>query len=175
MSNISFNFGHNVHDNADPWGRKDSGNKDVNGTNNERDFWIDICCKKIKTMVAQITETVRKANRTEINMDLGQHRSSNGKTGKFENREWLSSEDLPVKGSKKFKIDNVREAKRNKTGVLAYVDLSAGKTKRVWSLRKGFTLDIIMDQLGTKTEKWKGKTISLYRGGSEGQYVNAVQ
>lgn len=111
-------------------------------------------------------------------MDLSSYRgkeSSNGR-GKFENRDWLDSQkDLPKKGPSKWKIDGVREAKKNKTGILAFIDVTSGSKKRVMSLRKGFTLDAFMDELGTNTDKWKGKSISLERGGDEGQYVNVAQ
>jgi hypothetical protein len=93
----------------------------------------------------------------------------------FEKRDWLTAEDLPSKGSKKWKVDGTRDAKKNKTGILIYVDLSAGKLKRVMSLRKNFTLDMFVAELGTNSDKWTGKSIDLERGGSEGQYVNVSQ
>lgn len=108
-------------------------------------------------------------------MDLAKFRNGDGKRPKFENRDWLASTDLPKNGSSKWRVDGVREAKKNKTGIIAYIDLTSGSKKRVMSLRKGFTLDAFMDELGTNTDKWKGKSISLERGGDEGQYVNVAQ
>jgi hypothetical protein len=109
-------------------------------------------------------------------MDLSKH-ASGKKQPKFENRDWIDSQvDLPAKGSKAWKIDSVRAAKDTKKskGVVCYVDLTAGKTKRVMSLRKGFTLDAFIEELGSETDKWIGKSIRLERGGSEGQYVNVA-
>lgn len=93
----------------------------------------------------------------------------------MEQRDWIAPEDLPKKGSSKWKVDGVRDAKKNKTKILLFVDLSKGKIKRVMSLRKGFTLDNFAEELGTKTEKWVGKFVDLERGGDEGQYVNVSQ
>jgi hypothetical protein len=110
----------------------------------------------------------------ENNMDLAKHVS--GKEPKaFEKRDWLTVEDLPAKGSSKWKVDSARDAKKNKTGILIYVDLSKGKLKRVMSLRKNFTLDAFVAELGTNSDKWVGKTIELERGGNEGQYINVSQ
>ena len=95
---------------------------------------------------------------------------------KFENREWIDSQtDLPKKGAATWKVDAFREAKKKTKGIVGFVDLSLGKVKRVMSLRKGFTLDAFVDELGANTDKWPGKTISLERGGSEGQYVNVSE
>jgi hypothetical protein len=107
----------------------------------------------------------------EKTMDLSKQVSGK-KRDSFEKRDWIAPEDLPVKGSSKWKIDGTRDAKANKTGILIYVDLTRGKLKRVMSLRKNFTLDQFCDALGTNSDKWAGKTIDLERGGSEGQYVN---
>jgi len=107
----------------------------------------------------------------ENNMDLSKQVSGK-KREAFEKRDWIAPEDLPAKGSSKWKIDGARDAKKNKTGILVYVDLTRGKLKRVMSLRKNFTLDQFVDALGANSEKWAGKTIDLERGGSEGQYVN---
>ena len=204
MGGTDFEFGHNVRDNADPWGRSTgpdgtrrkasrSGDALTQSPDTDtgpvsEDCWKDTNCQcascqwqninvaKILEMANNITETVRKANRTESNMDLGNYRSSKNGRPKFENRDWLDSQkDLPKKGSSKWKIDAVREAKKGTKGIVAFVDLSNGSKKRVMSLRKGFTLDAFLDELGTKTEKWIGKSISLERGGSEGQYVNVAQ
>ena len=106
-------------------------------------------------------------------MDLSKQVSGK-KREAFEKRDWIAPEDLPAKGSSKWKVDGARDAKKNKTGILVYVDLTRGKLKRVMSLRKNFTLDQFVDALGPNTEKWSGKTIDLERGGSEGQYVNVA-
>lgn len=107
----------------------------------------------------------------DTNMDLSKQVSGK-KRDTFEKRDWIAPEDLPEKGSSKWKVDGCRDAKKNKTGILVYVDLTRGKLKRVMSLRKNFTLDQFVDALGANTDKWAGKTIELERGGSEGQYVN---
>jgi hypothetical protein len=109
----------------------------------------------------------------EKEMDLSKQVSGKKKDS-FEKRDWIAPEDLPAKGSSKWKVDGARDAKKNKTGILVFVDLTRGKLKRVMSLRKGFTLDNFVDELGPKTESWKGKSIDLERGGSDGQYVNVA-
>jgi hypothetical protein len=109
-------------------------------------------------------------------MNLAGERSTNKERSSFEKRDWLDPQkDLKAKGSTKWKIDDVREAKKNKTKILAFMDLSNGSKKRVMSLRKGFTLDALIDNLGANTDKWKGKSIDLERGGAEGQYINVAQ
>jgi hypothetical protein len=107
-------------------------------------------------------------------MDLSKAVSGK-KREKFENRDWIAPEDLPKKGSTKWRIDSVRDAKKNTTGILVYIDITRGKVKRVMSLRKNFTLDNFVEALGPNTDKWPGKTIDLERGGTEGQYVNVSQ
>jgi hypothetical protein len=104
-------------------------------------------------------------------MDLSKQVSGK-KRNDFEKRDWIAPEDLPTKGSSKWKVDGTRDAKKNKTGILVYIDLTRGKIKRVMSLRKNFTLDMFVEALGANTDKWAGKTIDLERGGNEGQYVN---
>jgi hypothetical protein len=106
-------------------------------------------------------------------MDLTKQVSGK-KKDTFEKRDWITPEDLPAKGSSKWKIDGARDAKKNKTAILVFVDLTRGKMKRVLALRKGFTLDNFVDACGPITEKWKGKSIDLERGGSDGQYVNVA-
>ena len=108
-------------------------------------------------------------------MDLSKQVSGKKERTKFENRDWIAPEDLPKKGSSKWKIDGARDAKKNKTGILIFVDLTRGKVKRVMSLRKGFTLDAFVDVCGSNSDKWKGKSIDLEVGGNEGQYVNVSQ
>jgi hypothetical protein len=107
-------------------------------------------------------------------MDLSKQVSGK-KRAAFEQREWIAPEDLPKKGSAKWKVDSARDAKKNTTGILVFVDLSRGKLKRVMALRKNFTLDNFVEALGPHTDKWTGKTIDLERGGGEGQYVNVSQ
>jgi hypothetical protein len=110
------------------------------------------------------------------NMDLSKERSSKKGREKFENRDWIDSQkDLPKKGGANWRIDSAREAKKNKTGILLFIDITSGSKKRVMSLRKGFTLDAFCDELGPNTDKWIGKSIKLERGGNEGQYVNVSQ
>jgi hypothetical protein len=211
-----FNFGHNVRDNADPWGRntepddKDyTERKPLSSRREERfsskvlasdsvsengSYWqdgelkgwffarldvfeSDAFQKMILLRLNSIKEEIRQIAGKET-MDLSSYRGkeSGNTRGKFENRDWLDSQkDLPKKGASKWKIDGVREAKKNKTGIIAFIDVTCGNKKRVMSLRKGFTLDAFMDELGTNTDKWKGKSIQLERGGDEGQYINVAQ
>ena len=105
-------------------------------------------------------------------MDLGKQRSkSSGKGGKkFEQRDWVDVTDLPRKPSQ-WKVDDFRAAKKG-SKLIGFLDITLGSKKRTMGLRKGFNLDNIMDQLGTNTDKWKGKKLELERGGSDDQYVN---
>jgi hypothetical protein len=112
-------------------------------------------------------------NKEQTKMDLSKEVSGK-KRNDFEKRDWIAPEDLPAKGASKWKIDSTRDAKKNKTGILLYVDLTRGKIKRVMSLRKNFTLDMFVEELGSNSDKWAGKTIELERGGAEGQYVNVA-
>jgi hypothetical protein len=133
-----------------------------------------VMCANVPSNHVIKPEDVKTELEYKDDMDLSSHVS--GKEPKqFEKRDWLTVEDLPKKGSKKWKVDGTRDAKKNKAGILIYVDLSAGKLKRVMSLRKNFTLDAFCAELGTNSDKWLGKFIELERGGSEGQYVNVSQ
>jgi hypothetical protein len=119
---------------------------------------------------------IQSDRQAEGNLDFKPQRSSTDKRPKFENRDWIDPQkDLPKKGSAKWKVDAVRESKNKAKGILAFMDISNGPKKRVMSLRKGFTLDAIMDVLGTNSDRWIGKTLNLERGGSEGQYTNVAQ
>lgn len=103
-------------------------------------------------------------------MDLGNLKGSGG-NGRLP---WLNAED--IKDSDKLKVDECREprATKKKSNVVVFIDVTvaSSKKKHTWAIRKGFTLDSLIDLLGSETDDWKGKTVPVVRGGDEGQYVN---
>jgi hypothetical protein len=110
-------------------------------------------------------------------MDLGKYKSKD-RTGKFEKRDWIDASDFPKNKPRKWRIDGWRDSKKKgkeARGIIGFVDLTAGKLKRVMSIRTGFTLDAFCDELGTNTDKWAGKFILLEPGGSDNQYINVAQ
>lgn len=101
-------------------------------------------------------------------MDLG-HLKGKGGSSRLP---WLDGQCIPEKGAT-LKIDAAREPrKKGSTVVFLDVTVSKDKKKYTWSIRKGFTLDALLDLLGTDTDTWVGKSIPVVRGGDEGQYVN---
>jgi hypothetical protein len=134
-----------------------------------------MCCNVLPNHTIRPEDVSNQGELEQMDLKGHVNQNSAGKKGSFEKRDWLDTKDLPKKGSSKWKIDGTRDAKKNKTGILIFVDLTNGTKKRVMSLRKGFTLDAFCDELGTNSDKWTGKTISLERGGSEGQYINVSQ
>ena len=105
-------------------------------------------------------------------MDLGSHRSKEGKVGKFKQRPFLKAQDIPAKGCN-AKLIEMRQAPKQMEYSDFLLDLTIKKKEYTWGLKsQTMTLDMLIDELGTKTEKWAGKTIKLVRGGSKGQYVN---
>jgi hypothetical protein len=107
-------------------------------------------------------------------MDLGSHYDKDAKKGggKFKQRPFLKSTDVAAKGST-AKITDVREAPKQMQYSDILCDLTIGKKEYTWGLKsKSITLNMLIDELGKRTEKWIGKTIKLVRGGNKGQYVN---
>jgi hypothetical protein len=109
----------------------------------------------------------------ENTMDLGSHYDKDAKSGgKFKQRPFLKAEHVAAKGSS-AKITDVREAPKQMQYSDILVDLSIGAKEYTWGLRsKSITLNMLIDALGKRTEKWIGKTVKLVRGGNKGQYVN---
>jgi hypothetical protein len=108
------------------------------------------------------------------NMDLGQHYDKDSTKGskKFKQRPFLKAKDIPAKGCT-AKIIEFREAPKSAEYSDFFMDLSIGKKEYVWGLKsKSVTLNMLIDELGKRTEKWTGKTVKLVRGGSKSQYVN---
>jgi hypothetical protein len=104
MSNTDFNFGWNQKaDNADPWGRNtgpdgktplpEADNSDSGPVshdyfcNCDECSWLEINCNQIKSMIQNVTRTVRQANRhLKGNKDMAQFstdtNAQQGKTGR---------------------------------------------------------------------------------------------
>lgn len=103
-------------------------------------------------------------------MDLAKYKSKKSDSSNNDRLPWFDGHALPKKGGTVV-IDAVREP-RKAGNVLFYMDITLGKKKYTWSMRKGFTLDALIDQLGTKTEKWTKKKVAVVPGGDDGQFVN---
>lgn len=103
-------------------------------------------------------------------MDVSNLKGSGGS----ERLPWLDAEDIQDKD--KLKIDDVREPRqtKKKNPVVVYLDVTVASSKKkyTWSIRKGFTLDALIEALGGETDDWKNKNVNVVRGGNDGQYVN---
>ena len=109
-------------------------------------------------------------------MDLGKHHSGKkGNKGGHERRPFLKAADLPKKGNLTVTIEEVREAPKAMQYSDLLCDLSNGTKKWTWGLRAGFTLDALIDKFGKNSDKWKGKKLTLTKGGDRGQYINVAQ
>ena len=107
-------------------------------------------------------------------MDLKSHRSKDrpGKSQKFARRPFLKAKDIPARGMK-CKIIDFRTAPKQMEYSDFLLDVANGKKEFTVGLRsQTVLLDMLMDELGTKTEKWPGKTVRFVKGGAKGQYVN---
>lgn len=109
-------------------------------------------------------------------MDLGSHYdkdSKKGGGGKFKRTPFLTAKDIPAKGTN-AKVRDFRVKPKNMGGFSDFLlDVSIGKKEYTWGLRsKSVTLNMLIDSMGKKTEKWAGKSVKLVRGGPKGQYVN---
>lgn len=120
-------------------------------------------------------ELERELNPTQENneMDLGKYKSGKKAGDKYARLPWLDGDCIPEKGAS-ITIDAIREPRKKGSKVVVFLDVTVGKKKFTWSIRKGFTLDALMEELGTNTDKWTKKKIRVVRGGDDGQYVNVA-
>lgn len=105
-------------------------------------------------------------------MDLSQHKGKGGSS----RLPWLDGQCIPDGKGTTLKVDAVREPRKKGTTVV-FLDVTVAKDKKryTWSIRKGFTLDALLELLGSETDDWTDKSIPVVRGGDEGQYVNVSQ
>lgn len=106
-------------------------------------------------------------------MDLSKHRSKKG-TGKFKQRPFLKTKDLPAKGAT-VKVIDMREAPAAMEYSDFLCDISLGKKEFTIGLKtESVLLDQLIDTLGAKTEKWPGKSVKLVKAGPKLQYINVA-
>lgn len=132
-------------------------------------------CIEVQEQLTGTTDrTGNDPNEDDNMVDLGAHYDKDSKKGgkKFKQRPFLKAEHVAAKGSV-AKIVDFRDAPKQMEYSDFLVDLTIGKKEYTWGLRsKSITLNMLIDALGKRTEKWIGKTVKLVRGGSKGQYVN---
>ena len=105
-------------------------------------------------------------------MDLTKHKSPKKPGQGFKRLPFLKAADIAAKGSK-AKVLDFREAPTAMQYSDFLADVQIGKKEFTIGLRsESVLLDMLIDTLGAKTEKWIGKTVDLVRGGPKGQYVN---
>ena len=108
---------------------------------------------------------------TDNTMDMGAHYEKQT-GGSAKRTPFLKAKDIPAKGTS-AKIVGFREAPKSMEYSDFLLDITIGKKEFTWGLRsKTVSLNMLIDELGKRTEKWTGKTIKLVRGGNKGQYVN---
>jgi len=95
------------------------------------------------------------------------------KTGreKFKSRPFLKAKDLPAKGAT-FTILEFRAAPKQMEYSDFLCDIKNGTKEYTLGLREGVLLDMLIDELGAKTEKWANKKVRLVKAGPKGQYIN---
>jgi len=110
----------------------------------------------------------------DTHMDLASHRPKDRKGGgKYTRRDFLKASHIPAKGGLKCKVIDFRTAPKQMEFSDFLMDVSAGKKEYTVGIRSGSVLlDMICEELGTKTERYPGKTITFVRGGNKGQYIN---
>lgn len=103
-------------------------------------------------------------------MDLKTHRSKHARKG-FKQRPFLKAKNIPAKGGD-YTILEFRQAPKTMQYSDFLIDVRNGKNEYTIGLRSGVLMDMLLDALGTKSEKWVGKKIHLVKGGPKGQYIN---
>jgi hypothetical protein len=109
-------------------------------------------------------------------MDISKHRNKDRKDG-FVRRDFLSVDDIPVKDGLHASVIEFREAPEGMPYSDFLLDIATGKGKTAKEYTVGLKsesvlLDMLIDTLGPKTEKYKGKALHFVRGGKQGKYIN---
>jgi hypothetical protein len=108
--------------------------------------------------------------RTGQVMDLTTHRSQDTKS--FKSRPFLKPANIPEKGGD-YTIEDFRQAPKNMPYSDFLMDVRNGKQEYSVGLRSdSVLLDMLIDQLGTESEKWIGKKVHLIKAGPKSQYIN---
>jgi hypothetical protein len=133
-------------------------------------------CNKHHGYCSELTAVQSDRQAEGKDMDLGTHYDNESKKGGgkgYKRRDFLKAVHIPAKGCV-AKIIDFREAPKSMEYSDFLVDLALpGKKEYTWGLRsKSVTLNMLIDALGKRTEKWIGKTVKLVRGGPKQQYVN---
>jgi hypothetical protein len=130
-------------------------------------------CGKAYGICKELNERLTpKSNEENNTMDLSKHRSPKKPGAGYKRLPFLKSSDIAAKGSK-AKVLDFREAPKQMQYSDFLMDVAIGKKEFTVGLRsESVLLDMLIDALGTRTEKWAGKTIDLVRGGPKGQYIN---
>jgi len=104
-------------------------------------------------------------------MDMKEHRSKDTRKS-FKSRPFLKAKDIPEKGGD-YTILDLRQAPKNMPYSDFLMDVRNGKQEHTLGLRsESVLLDMLIDQLGTKSEKWIGQKVHLIKAGPNGQYIN---
>jgi hypothetical protein len=99
---------------------------------------------------------------------------SKGGREKFVKRPFMKAADIPAKGAT-VKVIEFRTAPKQMEYSDYLCDVSMGKKEFTLGLRnESVLLDMLIDELGTKTERWVGKSVKLVKGGPKGQYINVA-
>lgn len=108
-------------------------------------------------------------------MDISKHRNKDRKDG-FTRRDFLTTGDIPQKDGLKATVIEFREAPEGMPYSDFLLDIriggKGGKEYTVGLKSESVLLDMIIDTLGPKTEKYKNKTLTFVRGGKGGKYIN---
>jgi|SRR6266849_4300302 len=167
MAQTDFDFGFNVKGDAPTYDHQDE--PDISENKEPANIWE--LCSEVKSRIAAITQYAKENSA----MDLSTHYDNDGKAGGgkgYKRRDFLKAQHVPKSGCN-AKILEFREAPKSMEYSDFLLDIAIGKNEYTWGLRsKSVTLNMLIDALGKRTEKWAGKTIKLVLGGPKKQYVN---
>jgi len=131
-------------------------------------------CGKFHGYCSELQKAASKPptlGRNGKDMDLKGHRSKDTRKN-FKSRPFLKPKDIPQKGGD-YTILEFRQAPKNMKYSDFLMDVRNGKKEYTVGLSsESVLLDMLIDQLGTESEKWTGKKVHLVKAGPKSQYIN---
>lgn len=104
-------------------------------------------------------------------MDLTAHRSKDARKSS-KSQPFLKAANIPENGGD-YTIVEFRQAPKNIPYSDFLMDVRNGKQEYTVGLKsESVLLDMLIDQLGTESEKWTGKKVHLIKAGPKSQYIN---
>lgn len=173
MGDISFDFGHNRVDDADPWGDRSRADKNGEGSRTLTDSSAlselqEITCSQVLKMVRQTTDTVRKAYRMPPKPTSNSKGRGNtapapaaseggGDFAPFlKINNLIKSKVLKIGQKFSMSVTGAREAGKDNFSDV-FVDVKIGKNEYTWGLtadKKAYAA--LYERFGGNLDKWRG-------------------